>query len=333
MFNFIATPPVNGYFYYMIDSSDPYHSSLADSLADQSTASFDSPVGTLAPNRDEDALLLNSPLVDELSVSHVGHWNTLVSRTNWEKGSLILQWRATMVAAEVPKTAYSDDAWSRRVGNVTPQHVGRLRRVAERFGEKAKDYSDLFWSHFQAAMDWEDAEMWLEGAVQNGWSVAQMRVQRWEAVGAPEEMKPRSEDVFTAELDEDVSPGNDATRTRGGVSQIVTAKVSEIGPADIVEGFDSERPPRQEETGTTSKKPRKSDQKSKEDVSNGHSTGELLDQLGNCSDLPSDLAEAFETLKIAVLNHKLSGWKEVSPHKLIKKIDLIKSLVGSTDEA
>ena len=33
----------------------------------------------------------------------------------------------------LPSAEYSDESWSRRVGNVTPQHVGRLRRVYERF--------------------------------------------------------------------------------------------------------------------------------------------------------------------------------------------------------
>ncbi|MDR1290115.1 MAG: hypothetical protein LBK06_02825, partial [Planctomycetaceae bacterium] len=147
----------------------------------------------------EESMMLNSPVVEELSTTHIGQWNNLVSQTNWEKGAVINSWRETLVSAEMPKAAYSDEAWSRRVGNVSPQHVGRLRRVFERFGGQAEGYVGLFWSHFQAALDWDDAEMWLEGAVQNSWSVAQMRIQRWEAIGAPEELKPRSEDVLTAE--------------------------------------------------------------------------------------------------------------------------------------
>ena len=125
----------------------------------------------------------NSLLIDQLSEPIVGKWNILVSQTNWEKGALILSWRNDLIAAGLPNTAYSDEAWARRVGNITPQHVGKLRRVAERFGEKSKDFARLYWSHFNAALDWNDAELWLEGAVQNGWSVAQMRVQRWETFG------------------------------------------------------------------------------------------------------------------------------------------------------
>ena len=78
----------------------------------------------------------------------------------------------------------SDEAWSREVGGVSPQHVGRLRRTYERFGAVHKQYPGLYWSHFQAALDWPDAEMYLEGAVQNDWSVSQMRNQRWEVSAA-----------------------------------------------------------------------------------------------------------------------------------------------------
>ena len=68
-------------------------------------------------------------------------------------------------------------------------------RVFERFGEVYDQYAGLFWSHFQAAIEWSDAEMYLEGAVQNDWSVAQMRNQRWEAMGGSPELKPQEADV------------------------------------------------------------------------------------------------------------------------------------------
>ena len=89
------------------------------------------------------ASLENSHLIDQLSEPIVGKWNVLVSQTNWEKGSLILSWRNELIAAGLPNTVYSDEAWSRRVGNVTSQHVGKLRRVAERFGERHKDFAGL----------------------------------------------------------------------------------------------------------------------------------------------------------------------------------------------
>src|SRR5205807_8097628 len=62
--------------------------------------------------------------------------------------------------------------------------VGRLRRAYERFDGLRGDFPSLYWSHFQAALDWEDSEMWLEGAYQSGWSVADMRRERETVLGA-----------------------------------------------------------------------------------------------------------------------------------------------------
>ena len=127
----------------------------------------------------------SATLAIDASVEYVGRWNRLVSTTNWEKGRIIHQWREALRQAVAPAGSFADEAWSGQVGGVTPQHVGRLRRVYERFGEVFGQYRGLYWSHFQAAVDWPDAEMWLEGAVQNGWTISQMRAQRWEAIGAP----------------------------------------------------------------------------------------------------------------------------------------------------
>ena len=137
------------------------------------------------------------------SVPFVGRWNQLISTTNWEKGRIIFQWRIALRDSGSPATEYSDDSWSRRVGGVTGQHVGRLRRTYERFGATCSDYAGLHWSHFHAAIDWDDAEMWLEGAVQSRWSVSQMRKQRWETTGGLETETPRDEDIVTSEMDED----------------------------------------------------------------------------------------------------------------------------------
>ncbi len=133
-------------------------------------------------------------LIDSTSEQFLGQWKRLVSTTNWEKGAIIHAWRMALEATRAPVSEYSDEAWSRRVGNVTPQHVGRLRRVFDRFGEVRDDYQGLYWSHFQAALDWDDAELWLEGAVQEGWSISQMRHQRWETHGAVADEEPRDDE-------------------------------------------------------------------------------------------------------------------------------------------
>jgi len=59
-------------------------------------------------------------------------------------------------------------------------------------GGDSSQYEGLYWSHLQAALDWDDAEMWLEGAIQNQWSVSQMRGQRWETLETPRRSAAKS---------------------------------------------------------------------------------------------------------------------------------------------
>ena len=113
-----------------------------------------------------------SPETLNQSKPFVGQWNELVSTTNWDKGEIIIQWRESLKEKSASASESSDEAWSQLVGGVTPQHVGRLRRTFERFGHTFKEYQGIYWSHFYAALDWDDAEMWLEGAVQSKWSVS-----------------------------------------------------------------------------------------------------------------------------------------------------------------
>ncbi|MCH2595954.1 MAG: hypothetical protein MKZ95_09125, partial [Pirellulales bacterium] len=108
---------------------------------------------------------------EQVALPYIGQWNSLISTTNWQRGRIICLWRDAMMDSGVPVTEYSDEAWAQLVGGVTCQHVGRLRRVFQRFGEVYEQYEGLYWSHFQAAIDWDDSEMWLEGSLQNGWSV------------------------------------------------------------------------------------------------------------------------------------------------------------------
>ncbi len=108
----------------------------------------------------------------------VGEWQTLESTTNWEKGRIIAAWRSELEESGSDTTEFSDQAWAQLVGGVTSQHVGRLRRTHQRYADVWREYAGLYWSHFYAALEWPDAEMWLEGAVQNRWSVSKMRAQR-----------------------------------------------------------------------------------------------------------------------------------------------------------
>jgi len=265
----------------------------------------------------------HSPIIDQLSEPIVGKWNILVSQTNWEKGALIQHWRTELMAAGMPNTAYSDEAWARRVGNVTSQHVGKLRRTAERFGAKNKEFPGLYWSHFSTALDWDDAELWLEGAVQNDWSVAQMRTQRWETLGASDEQKPQEGDIIVAEIDEDVYYQQSVPPSR------IEGRSAEIGAADTMEGLD---------VSSSAPEPLKKKEQSKKDrgkvsESTGQvlRTGEILMSLQGISDFPADLAESLELLKVAILNHKLAGWKSLSAEQVCRSLEALKMLTIAED--
>ncbi len=261
---------------------------------------------------DTELPLEDSPWVEQTSTEYLGRWNRLVSTTNWEKGRIICEWRSALVEAGAPAGSGTDEAWSRRVGNVSPQHTGRLRRVFQRFGEVFEQYTGLYWSHFQVALDWPDAEMWLEGAVQNGWSVARMRDQRWEAVGAPAEMKPREEDVIAAELDEDA-----------GAAQWEAMPETISSSPGTVQGAESAA---QDESRSPS-------QEAAEAVASGEAVPpaeevsvEPTRPFENLSPLPPDLNEAFEAFKLAVLHHRLSGWQDVSLDDVLATLDALKAL-------
>ena len=249
-------------------------------------------------------------VVERCSTEYVGRWEKLVSTTNWEKGRIICEWRQELLAAGVPLEACSDEAWSRRARTVSPQHVGRLRRVFQRFGEIFPQFAGLYWSHFQAALDWDDAEMWLEGAVQSGWSVARMRTQRWQAMGAPANSRPRDEDVVPAERDEDVEPANDS------LDETVGSSLREVHSPEA-DGSAETAAPDEGRWETSDEGP------APPDAATG---AEPVRPFENLPPLPRDLADAVEQFKLAILNHKLSGWREVSADDVLTVLNALKQL-------
>ncbi|MBR5757690.1 MAG: hypothetical protein IKX88_03730 [Thermoguttaceae bacterium] len=272
-------------------------------------------------------------LIDQIASEFVGFWNVLVSKTNWEKGKVIHSWRMKLIEAGTPRRVYSDDAIAQRIGNVTPQHVGRLRRVYERFGER-EPLPNLYWSHYQAALDWDDADAWLQQASDEKISVAQMRFARWEKTGAKPKLKPKDDDIVVAERDEDVNPYNDSDADLTGVS-------TPIGPGRS-DMFDSTVDDEEE------KKPKKKkDARSRQESELGEFAGdvepwegnaepirtpEVLDAIGKLDELPVDLMEALESLKLAIISHKLAGWDDVKPIQIAAYLSEFKRLLVSEEK-
>ena len=274
-----------------------------------------------AVNNTDEFTEADNPAVERASSEYLRSWNHLISTTNWEKGRIIHEWREALVAVDASQAAYCDEAWSRRVGNVTPQHVGRLRRVFFRFFDDYKKYDGLFWSHFQAALDWDGAEMWLEGAVQNGWSVAAMRQNRWEAIGAPADQRPRDEDIIVAELDEDAPRPEDMLDMADGQPSVVRAAgAEEWEPSD-------DMPPEDNFDATAD-----SPASDISDDATAIAAAESVRPFEDVPELPQDLTEAVESMKLAIIHHRMSGWKDVYCDDVLAALNALRQLALAPPE-
>ena len=260
-------------------------------------------------------------VTDEVSQPFLGQWRHLVSTTNWAKGHIIHEWREALIAADAPVSEYSDETWANHVGQVSPQHVGRLRRTSERFGEAREQYEGLSWSHFQAGLDWEDSEMWLEGAVQSRWSVSQMRHQRWEALGGKPEDKPEATEVVDSEFDEDATASGDGT---------LTSEQDEV--RDPGQEFDGSHESFGPDYGDESSSEPASDDVPFDADDAGESPAAPRRTIADLPQLPTDLSEAFEAFKVAILNHRLAEWRNVEQDDVLATVDALRELVLADSE-
>ncbi len=263
-----------------------------------------------------DDAAMNSPVIEEVSSDFVSSWNRLISMTNWEKGKLIHNWRTKLVENGLPRQVYSDESLAKRLGNVSGQHIGRLRRVYERFSGTFEQYTGLFWSHFQAVLDWDDAENWLADASENQWSVATMRLQRWESIGSPAGQRPNDADIVMSEPDEDVNPYNDSDTVLDGNRK----------------GVEPNRDKDKKKKGSGGDSGNASGGPGDDDLGDFSSPAEAFAQMKQMKDLPEDLREAFEQLKIVILSHKVSGWREVEPQRILTFLNAMKVVVMTEEK-
>lgn len=317
-----TTQPV-GEVYEDVADDEPTHIEAVDETQSADAAMGEAEIDDLPANRfqpagsDEELLELQQPFV--------GRWNTLISTTNWEKGRIISQWREALIEAGAPTTEYSDEAWASRVGGVTAPHVGRLRRVHDRFGEQADTYPALYWSHFLAALDWDDSALWLQGAVEEKWSVSKMREQRWKANGELESDRPNGSQIVEVELDEDTP--NLGTAAQGGTSKDYDGDTDGIasGPA-------YEPPDFGEETELASMPEGNHMNDANQSEEGGIATDPQMSPLqpfAGLPDLPDDMADVIESLKLAILRHKSAGFEEVKPETIRRYLEACGLLIES----
>jgi hypothetical protein len=250
-----------------------------------------------------------SPRIIETSSEYVGRWNLLVSTTNWEKGRIIFQWRQALQQSGAPLVSFTDEAWAQSVGGVTPQHVGRLRRVYERFADSYEQYPKLYWSHFLSALDWPDAEMWLEGATQNGWSISEMRDRRWETLGGVPELKPKDSDIAMAEAEADEAPFDDDRVPEAVAETLGEVHDTAVGNRRSADANENDEEPAENESPAMEA-----------------ASAAPFRPFENLAPMPSDLNEAFELFKLAIINHKLSGWRQIGSDDVIDVLESLKKL-------
>jgi len=315
-----------------LDADDANDSGRDDDDWDAAKQAWDesmsTEVETIDPLEDGEAISAQT-----LADPFVGRWNRLISSTNWEKGRIIYQWRQALIDAGAAPTDYSDEAWARCVGGVTASHVGRLRRVYDGFYGSYETYPGLYWTHFLIALEWDDAPLWLEGASQSGWSVSQMRNQRWEATGGDESDRPNSAELVS-DLDEDFDAAMlDAGATTSGFTQPGqgggSTKEYGDGPSGVGSGPANEGPDfgDEESLNRLSDDFQNSPTPSAVLGDQSETPPPLVQPFAGLPELPSDLADAVELLKLAVLRHKTAGWKEVSVDVVLQYLQAFNVLV------
>jgi hypothetical protein len=274
-------------------------------------------------------------LLQATSAPFVGAWQALVSQTNWEKGKIILDWREALVAADAPVHEYSDESWATLVErSVTGQHVGRLRRVYQQFGAVQNDYANLSWTHFQMAMDWSDAEMWLEGAVQEKWSVSSMCENRWEATGAAASDKPQESDIIYAELDEDtVAPFQPVSEQKSSTyapgDSTIRGSYDQASGTQSFEGPDFGDRSYQRSAGANA--PSDSLDGAPRVVADDESAV-TVQPFKDLADLPDDLQDPLDNLKVAILQHKANHWDSVNEETVVGHLNGLIQMAQSNGE-
>ena len=284
-----------------------------------------------------------SDVSDVASKPFIGRWNKLSSETNWEKGRILLEWRNALIAAKAPSSQYSDEAWANRVGLVTCQHVGRLRRVFERFGESHGEYPNLYWSHFWAALDWDDSELWLEGASQSRWSISQMCRMRAESMQLPEDQTPQSvvakdtqriesasddgflESTSSARQSDQETEENSSRSRSGSFESGPSGEGPDFGDEDSSNQNSRQRDSQQEgleslgfESGAISQ------HELAEARSQGAEQSPARNPFDGLGTLPLDVTEAVDPLKLCILRYRANDWHGFSKQQMIALIDAMK---------
>jgi hypothetical protein len=60
---------------------------------------------------------------------------------------------------------------------------------------------------------------------------------------------------------------------------------------------------------------------------------ELVRPFENLPELPDDLAEAFDAMKLAILHHKADGWQQIASGDVLRTLEALQALVTAPSDA
>jgi hypothetical protein len=142
-----------------------------------------------------------------------------------------------------------------------------------------------------------------------------MREQRWQAHGAVESQRPTNSEIIEVDTDEDVvlpAQGGGRTKEYGDEPGVAGGPVYD----DPDFGEEEELMSLAGSGGSPGST-----------ATEGEANEGSVQPFAGLPELPDDLADAFETLKLAVLRHKTAGWEDTDAETVQKYLDAFSVLM------
>lgn len=146
----------------------------------------------------------------------VARAQSALSRCNWEIGECAALWTKKYAQGR------TDADFGAQIG-LSGDQVYQRRRVWETFADVHGAYQHLKWSHFYAAINWEDSAECLQWANDLGATVAEMKA--WRRAQHGEDLAQRGDEEAPFGLDDE--------------PQFITAETGFVQPVGVVNGAGS----------------------------------------------------------------------------------------------
>ena len=138
------------------------------------------------------------------------------------------------------------------------------------------------------------------------------------ALGAPDELKPKDEDIISMELNEDLDTRQDQQPS------FVDSTIQSVENPGSPEGPDFG----DEEESDAAESSSVTDDGTGANIyaSEDQQAVPFVRPFENLADLPADLSEAFESFKLSIIRHKSEEWQEISREDMLGTLEALKEL-------